>query len=120
MKFSAYPDTLKTINRQLVFSSVLYVSYNQLAGHCIHVQLLPYLKTKGSPGWEEYWEGAFYYLLPCDQFVNLIFTRLHLRRNADTCILKGFSSSAGNLYAVILWLAMLTSAVTSGFCLTTG
>ena len=31
-------------------------------------------------------------------------------------ILSSFSSSAGSLYSIVLWLAMLVSAVTTGFC----
>ena len=100
------------------FSALIYVSYNSLMSIVVMCSLLPYLKTKrtGRIG------GLLGGLLLC--FVAYIlnsalyfYSPVLVERELPVLgILGDYSSILGSLYAVILWLAMLLSAVTSGFC----
>ncbi len=111
---------LKTITGNWLFSSLLYVSYNSLLSIVIMCSLLPYLKTKRIARMGGVLGGIVlcFAALVVNAVVFLFYPVAFEMEMPIFAILKGFSSSAGNLYAVILWLAMLTSAVTSGFCLT--
>ncbi len=101
-------------------SSLLYVSYNSIPSIVIMCSLLPYLKTRrtGIAG------GILGGLMLCvTAFIINISIFLFYPEALATelpilSILKSSSEYAGSLYAVILWLAMFVSAVTSGFCFT--
>lgn len=101
-----------------LFSSLLYVSYNSIPAIVLMCSLQPYLRTRrtGIAG------GILGGLMLCvtaliiNISVFLFYPDVLETELPILSILKGSSESAGSLYAVILWLAMFVSAVTSGFC----
>lgn len=111
-------DGFKGVVNSWFFSSLLYVSYNSLMSVVVMCNVLPYLKTQriGRIG------GILGGALLC--FVALVLNTaifMYYPGPAESelpvlGILGRYSSLAGNLYAILLWLAMLVSAVTSGFC----
>ncbi len=100
------------------FSALLYVSYNSMMSIVIMSSLLPYLKTKrtGRLG------GMLGGMLLC--FVALVLNTamffyhpVYTGRELPVLGILGENSVLlSDIYAVILWLAMLLSAVTAGFC----
>ena len=100
------------------FSALIYVSYNSLMSIVVMSSLLPYLKTKrtGRIG------GLLGGILLC--FVAFILNTalsfyspaLMEKELPVLGILGDYSNILSVLYAVVLWLAMLLSSVTSGFC----
>lgn len=102
------------------FSSLLYVGYNITLAIVIICSLLPYLKTLRTARAGGILGGAMLGLaaLVINAVIFLFYHDALEKELPILSILKNFSNSASNLYAVILWLAMLTSAVTSGFCFT--
>lgn len=115
--FSGY---IKRITGNWFFSSLLYVSYNSIPAIVIMCSLLPYLKTRRTAVSGGIAGGFMLCLaaLIINAAVYLFYPGAIEKELPVLSILKGFSSSAGSLYAIVLWLAMLTSAVTSGFCFT--
>lgn len=111
-------DGFKGIVNSWFFSALLYVSYNSLMSVVVMCNLLPYLKTQRTGRIGGILGGA----LLC--FVALVLnTAIFMYYPGPTDselpvlgILGRYSSLAGNLYAVLLWLAMFVSAVTAGFC----
>ncbi len=100
------------------FSALLYVSYNCLMSVVVMSSLLPYLKTRrtGKIG------GVIGGMLLC--LVALVLNTALFSYNPDLVekelpvlgILGDYSNVLSALYAIVLWLAMLLSSVTSGFC----
>ena len=100
------------------FSALIYVSYNSLMSIVVMSSLLPYLKTRrtGRIG------GLLGGMLLC--FVALVLNTALLFYNPVLMgkelpvlgILGDYSNILSALYAIILWLAMLLSSATSGFC----
>lgn len=111
-------DGFKAVINSWFFSSLLYVSYNSLMSVVVMCNLLPYLKTQrtGRIG------GILGGVMLC--FVALVMNTAIIMFYPGPAeselpvlgILGRYSSLAGSLYAILLWLAMLVSAVTSGFC----
>lgn len=116
-KISGY---LTHITGNWLFSSLLYVSYNSILAIVMMCSLLPYLKTFRTARMGGILGGALLSLaaLVINAAIFLFYPTAYEKELPILAILRSFSSSAGNLYAVILWLAMLVSAVTSGFCFT--
>ena len=117
---AAITGYIKHLTGNWFFSSLLYVSYNSIPAIVLMCSLQPYLKTRrtGIAG------GILGGLVLClTALVINISIFLFYPAALETelpilSILKSSSESAGNLYAIILWLAMFVSAVTSGFCFT--
>lgn len=111
---------LRHVTGNWFVSSLLYVSYNCIPAIVIMCSLLPYLKTRrtGIAG------GILGGLMLCvtafviNISIFLFYPEALASELPILSILKSSSESAGSLYAVILWLAMFVSAVTSGFCFT--
>jgi len=101
-------------------SSLLYVSYNSIPAIVIMCSLLPYLRTRRTA----IAGGILGGLMLCVTAFIINIAIFLFYPDALTAelpilsILKSSSESAGTIYAVILWLAMFVSAVTSGFCFT--
>ncbi|HEX9062514.1 MAG TPA: hypothetical protein VF941_20260 [Clostridia bacterium] len=100
-----------------VFSSIIYVSYNCLFSVVILCSLYPFLKTRrvAIAG------GIMGGVLLC--FVALVLnTALFIfypgisKDMPVLAIVESYSSIIAQIYTVILFLAMMVSAVTSGFC----
>lgn len=112
---SGYLDRL---TRNWFVSSLLYVSYNSIPAFVIICSLLPYLKTRRTATLGGILGGA---LLSLSTLIINIVIRLFMpgiikNELPFLEILKKFSGAAGNIYSVVLWVAMLVSAVTSGLC----
>jgi uncharacterized membrane protein YkvI len=103
-----------------LFSSLIYVSYNSILAIVMMCSLQPYLKTAGTARLGGILGGVLLSLtaMIIHAAIFLFYPTAYEKELPILAILKNFSSTAGNLYAVILWLAMLVSAVTSGFCFT--
>ena len=103
-----------------LFSSLLYVSYNSILAIVMMCSLLPYLKTLRTARLGGVFGGVLLSLaaLVINGAIFLFYPTAYEKELPILSILRSFSNSAGNLYAIILWLAMLVSAVTSGFCFT--
>ncbi|NJD04553.1 MAG: hypothetical protein FIA99_18605 [Ruminiclostridium sp.] len=109
---------IKNATDNWFFSALIYVSYNSLMSIVVMSSLLPYLKTKrtGRIG------GLLGGMLLC--FVAFIlnaalyfYSPFLMEKELPVLgILGDYSNILSVLYAVILWLAMLLSSVTSGFC----
>lgn len=101
-------------------SSLLYVSYNSILAIVMMCSLRPYLKTAATARWGGILGGALLCLaaMVIHAAIFMFYPEAFEKELPILAILKNFSSTAGTLYAVILWLAMLVSAVTAGFCFT--
>ncbi len=102
------------------FSSLLYVSYNSILAIVMMCSLLPYLKTRRTARMGGILGGMLlcFSALIINAAIFLFYPAAFEKELPLLAILRSFSGTAGNFYAVILWLAMLVSAVTSGFCFT--
>lgn len=102
------------------FSSLLYVSYNSILAIVMMCSLLPYLRTRRTARMGGILGGALLSIaaLVINAAIYLFYPTAFEKELPILAILRNFNSTAGNLYAVILWLAMLVSAVASGFCFT--
>lgn len=111
---------LTHITGNWVFSSLLYISYNSIPAIVIMCSLLPYLKTRRTAIFGGILGGVLLCIaaLIINIVLYLFYPTAQEKELPILAILKNFSSTASNLYAIVLWLAMLVSAVTSGFCFT--
>jgi len=108
----------KTITDNWFFSSLLYVSYNSITTVVIMCSLLPYLKTKrtGTIG------GALggLVLMLIALILNIILSNTSPQnQNSEMPLLDiiyMYSNVMGIIYTIVLWMAMFSSAVSSGFC----
>lgn len=99
-------------------SSLLYVSYNSILAIVIMCSLLPYLKTRKTARMGGILGGVI--LSAAALIINLVifmfYPVAYAKELPVMAILRSFNTTAGNLYAIILWIAMFLCAVTSGFC----
>lgn len=100
------------------FSSLLYVSYNSVLAIVVMCSLLPYLKTRRTAVAGGIAGGVMlcFAALVIHAAINLFYPLVFEKELPILTILKSFESRAGGVYSIILWLAMMTSAVTAGFC----
>lgn len=110
----------RRISDNWFFSSLLYVSYNSILGIVIMCSLLPYLKTRTTALAGGITGGVLlcFAALVIHAAINLFYPLVFEKEVPILTILKSFGSSAGGFYSIILWLAMMTSAVTAGLCFT--
>lgn len=101
-------------------SSILYVSYNSILAVMMLCSVQPYLKTRRTAVAAGILGGTALALaaLVINTVIFLFYPSASDREIPIIDILQHISASAGRLYSVLLWLAMLVSAVTSGFCFT--
>ncbi len=113
-------NVINRLNGSWLFSSLLYVSYNSILAIAVMCSLLPYIKTVktarigGILGGVILCGAAFI----INMALNLFYPAIIDKELPILAILKDFNAPAGNLYAIVLWLAMFVSAVTAGFCFT--
>ncbi len=112
------PAYLSRLTGNWFFSSLLYVSYNSILAIMMMCSMLPYMKTRRTAIAAGLLGGAALSLaaLVINTVIFLFYPSAVEKEIPVMDILDSLSSSAGSLYAVLLWLAMLVSAVTSGFC----
>ncbi len=114
---SGFNDLLSNITNNWFLSSLLYVSYNSILAIVMMCSMLPYIKTRrtaiagGVAGGVSLAAAA----LVINAVITLFYPAAMEKELPVMDILKSFSSTAGSLYSVLLWLAMLTSAVASGY-----
>ncbi len=111
---------ISQITDNWLFSSLLYVSYNSILAIMVLCSVQPYLKTRRTAVAAGILGGTA--LTMAALVINAVIF-LFYPSAADSeipliDILQRISASAGKFYSVLLWLAMLVSAVTSGFCFT--
>jgi uncharacterized membrane protein YkvI len=102
------------------FSSLLYVSYNSILAVTVMCSLFPFIKTVRTARLGGILGGAILcaVALIINIALNIFYPAAIDKELPIMSILKNFNASAGNLYAIVLWLAMFTSAVTAGFSFT--
>ncbi|NLV37064.1 MAG: hypothetical protein GXY17_10380 [Clostridiaceae bacterium] len=111
-------EQLRFVSRNWIVSSLLYVSYNSIPAIVMMCGLLPYLKTRRTATVGGLAGGMILCLTAL--IIHTVICSLYPvamdKELPMLAILSSFSSSAGSLYSIVLWLAMLVSAVTTGFC----
>lgn len=115
--FRGFGESLRMLTQNWFASSLTYVGYNSIMSVMILCSLLPYLKTRrvGIAG------GILGGGLLCG--IALIMNAAILIASPEIpgelpvmSIVWKYSSAVGGMYTFVLWLAMLVSAVTSGYC----
>jgi uncharacterized membrane protein YkvI len=98
-------------------SSLLYVSYNSILGIVMLCGMLPYIKSRrtaiagGILGGVSLTAAA----IVINAVITLFYPSAMQKELPVMEIIKSFSSSAGGFYSILLWFAMLTSGVASGY-----
>ncbi len=115
-----FKDTAKLITNNWIFSAILYVSYNTILSTVIMSRMLPYLKTSKVSKWGGILGGGMLCLtaLVVNSAIYSFYPHSIISEIPVLGIVQNNSRLLANLYSVILILAMFTSAVTSGYCLT--
>lgn len=113
-------DKLTAITDNWVFSSILYVSYNTILSTVILTGMLPYLKSERVSMWSGVLGGGMLCITALILNSALYFFYPHSITSEIPVlgIIQGNSQSLAKVYGIVLILAMYTSAVTSGYCLT--
>lgn len=109
---------IKGVTDSWVFSAGLYVSYNSLMSVIVMCGLLPYLKTRRTGQAGGILGGALLCLvaLVLNAALFMFYPGAAESEIPVLGILGLYSRLAGSLYSVLLWLAMLVSAVNAGYC----
>ncbi len=117
--FSA-ADKLGAVTDNWVFSAVLYVSYNTILSTVIMSRMLPYLKSEKVSKWGGIIGGGMLCItaLVINSALYNFYPHSIISDIPVLGIIQNNSKLLANIYSVILILAMYTSAVTSGYCLT--
>jgi len=100
------------------FSSLLYVSYNSIMSVMVMCSLLPYLKT-GRTAWAGGILGGAmlcFIALVLNSAIYMFYPGTSTREIPILSIAEKYSGLLSWFYTFILWLAMLISAVTAGYC----
>lgn len=100
-------------------SSLLYVSYNSILSIVVLCNLLPYLKSRKSAKWGGILGGLILCLITLilNTTINLFHPKFTTGEIPMLDIVERYSRVLSHVYTLVLWLAMLVSAVNSGFCL---
>lgn len=106
------------ITNNWFFSSLLYVSYNSIISVVVMCNMLPYLNSKRVGVFGSIIGGLTLCLIAfiLNIAVSLFYPGILSNEIPVLSIVKKFNGTVSNLYTIILWLAMLVSAVTSGYC----
>lgn len=113
-------DYMKRFTDNWLFSSLIYVGYNGIMSVMVMSSLLPVLKSKRTGRMGGIFGGMIlcFIALVLNTAISLTYTTAFGKELPVLDVLDNLSSNMGNVYALILWLAMLLSAVNAGFCLT--
>lgn len=100
-------------------SSLLYVSYNSILSVVVLCNLLPYLKSRKSAKWAGVLGGLVLCLITLilNTTINLFYPKFTTGEIPLLDIVERYSKVLSYVYSIVLWLAMLVSALNSGFCL---
>jgi len=113
--FSGY---FQSVTHNWFFSSLIYVSYNSILSIVVMCSLLPYLKTRKIGAAGGILGGAMLCFIAflLNSAISVFYPESMASELPVLNIVEKYGGVMSNLYVLILWLAMLTSAVTSGFC----
>lgn len=113
-------DKVKLVTDNWVFSAILYVSYNTILSTVIMSRMLPYLKTSKVSKWGGLVGGGMLCItaLIINSALYSFYPHSIVSEIPVLGIIQNNSRLMANIYSIILILAMYTSAVTSGYCLT--
>lgn len=111
-------QTLEVVTDNWFFSALLYVSYNSIMSVVVMCTLLPYLKNHKTVITGSILSGGILcgIALLLNSIIFLFYPGIYSFPFPILTIVQKYSTFFGGLYTLILWLAMFTSAVTSGFC----
>lgn len=113
-------DKVRLVTDNWVFSAILYVSYNTLLSTVIMSRMLPYLKTNRVGKWGGIFGGGMLCItaLILNSALYSFYPHSIISEIPVLGIIQNNSRLLANIYSIILILAMYTSAVTAGYCLT--
>lgn len=113
-------DKVRIITDNWVFSAILYVSYNTILSTVLMSRMLPYLKSSNVSKWGGIIGGGMLCItaLIINTALYSFYPHSIVSEIPVLGIIQNNSKLLANLYSIILILAMYTSAVTSGYCLT--
>ncbi|HEY9059142.1 MAG TPA: hypothetical protein VIO64_01375 [Pseudobacteroides sp.] len=111
--------TLKGITNNWVLSSLIYVSYNSIMSVVVMSNMLPYLKTRKTGVLAGILGGVSLcaVALLLNTVINIFYSEVSGKDFPILTILEKYGAYFTSFYTFILWLAMFSSAVTSGYCL---
>lgn len=110
---------VKHLTSNWFFSSLVYVSYNSLMSVVVMCNLLPYLKSRKTGIAGGILGGAMLCIiaLVLNLVMFLFYSDSFTGELPMLDIVKGHSLLLTDVYSTILFVAMLVSAITSGYCL---
>lgn len=111
-------NIMKAFTNNWFFSALLYVSYNSLMSVVILSNMLPYLKTRKTGLLGGLIGGMILCLM--SMIINLVLSIFYPGIHSELpllSLLQRYSGIFVSLYTAVLFGAMLTSAVSSGFCI---
>lgn len=113
-------DKVSIVTDNWVFSSILYVSYNTILSTVMLTEVLPFLKTKKVSTWSGIIGGGMLCVTALILNSALSFFSPHTITTEIPIlsIIQSKSHILAKIYSIVLILAMFTSAITSGYCLT--
>ncbi len=111
---------VRVLTDNWVFSAVLYVSYNSILSTVLMSRMLPYLKTERVSKWGGILGGGLLCItaIVINSALYSFYPQSIISEIPVLGIIQNNSRLLANIYSIILILAMYTSAVTAGFCLT--
>lgn len=113
-------DKIRVITDNWVFSAILYVSYNTILSTVILTRMLPYLKSHRVSVWGGLIGGGMLCITALVLNFALYFFYPHsiISEIPVLGIIQNDSKLLANIYSIVLILAMFSSAITAGYCLT--
>ncbi|WP_313559334.1 YkvI family membrane protein [Ruminiclostridium cellobioparum] len=113
-------EKARVVTNNWVFSAILYVSYNTILSTVLMTRMLPYLKTGRVGKWGGIIGGGMLCItaLVLNSALYSFYPHSIISEIPVLGIIQNNSRLLSNIYSIILILAMYTSAVTAGYCLT--
>lgn len=111
---------MRLLTDNWVFSAILYVSYNTIISTVLMSRMLPYLKSGKVSKWGGVLGGGMLCVtaLIINWALYSFYPHSIISEIPVLGIIQNNSKLLAHIYSIILILAMYTSAVTSGYCLT--
>jgi len=112
-----FSGSISKITDNWFFSSLLYVSYNSIASVVVMCSLLPYLKNRKTAVLGGVLGGVMlcFMAIIINFAIYLFYPHIPTEDLPVMGMVDSYSSVLGNIYTVILLLAMFVSALTAGF-----
>jgi len=112
-----FSGTISKVTDNWFFSSLLYVSYNSITSVVVMCNLLPYLKDRKTAALGGIFGGVMLCLMAIviNFAIYLFYPHIATEDLPVMGMVDSYSVVLGNVYTVILLLAMFVSALTAGF-----